>query len=212
MGNRVYPHLVEPEKYPDFTRRAAKAVTREALGNTIQFTSLRGFSMVGGEGMKAISDASDDGCDPISHNGSELTRLQETVSLYVDKFGLGKVLWPAYPTLFAKNFGELVDLCVEWGLYLYDFWGFVPGSKGLSQMWGEYRIPPQNDRLMSEKLGDHFLGYDNGEQDGRYIHALAKEGTPVVRGRKEQYRLFHSYFEKLGNTMNNHMVTLNFQS
>ena len=208
MGQRVYLHLVEPEKYPDFTRRAARAVTRGALGNTIQFTSLRGFSSNGGGGMLAISDAADDGNPPIPDNGSVLTGIEETISRFVDKFNLGRVLWPAYPTLFAQNFRDMVDLCAARGLYLYDFWGFVPGSKGVKDMWSEYRIPPENDRYMRTVLGDHFLGYDNGEQDGRYIHALAKEGTPVLCSRRMQYRNFQSYFEKLGNTMNNNMVTL----
>jgi len=208
MKNRVYRHTVDSKKYPDYPRRAVKAVTREALDNTVQFTSARWFSRTGGAGMMMISDAADDGCAPLSNNGSKLVGVENVLYLYAEYFHLGKVFWPDYPILFTENFRDLVDSCAEHGYYLYDFYGFVPGSKGRTDMWGEYRIPPEYDRYLCEKLGDHFLGYDNGEQDGRYVHALAREGTPTLNSRKMQYRNFQSYFEKLNNTMNNHTVTL----
>ena len=207
MKNKVYLFLTEPEKYPDFTRRQAKAVTRKALGDTIQFTSLRAFPTTSSN-MKEIGEAVDTGARPMPEKNYLLKEIDETIELYVDYFKLGRVLWPVYPTLFAGNFSELVDKCVEKGLYLYDFWGFVPGSKPCEGIWGEYAIPESTDRYMREKLGDHFLGYDNGEQDGRFIHASAEAATPTLIGREAQYRNFQAYFEKLNDSMLNHTVTL----
>ncbi|MBQ7721252.1 MAG: hypothetical protein IJT56_11765 [Clostridia bacterium] len=207
MTVKVYLHPTDPEKYPDYGRRAAKAVTRKALGGRIQFTSLRGFPSTL-PNIKDIGEAADMGARPLPDDGSMLKEIKETIDLYVDHFRLGRVLWPVYPTLFAGNFGELVDICAERGLYMFDFWGYVPGSKPVTGIWGEYSIPSSADRYMKEKLGDHFLGYDNGEQDGRYIHASAESKTPIINDRKAQYRQFHGYFEKLGDAMLNHTVTL----
>ncbi len=207
MGNKVYLPLINPEKYPEFTRRAAKAVTRNTLGNQIQFSSLRGFPTTS-TNMKEIGEAADMGQRPLPDSDYKLKEIRETIDMYVNHFKLGKVLWPVYPTLFAANFNELVDICAEEGLFLYDFWGYVPGSKPSEGIWGEYNIPKQTDEYMKKKLGDRFLGYDNGEQDGRYIHAFAQSSAPVLDDRKLQYRNFQSYFEKLNDAMLNYTVTL----
>lgn len=205
MKTRVYLHPVEPEKYPDYQRRCAKAITRQDLDNRIQFTVVRGFSTTA-TNLKAIGTAADEGVRPLQDDGSFLNNIEKTIASS-QYFNLGKVIWPAYPTLFASNFEELVDLCVERGLYLYDFWGYVPGSRMVNDMWGEYSIPLETDRLLREKLGNRFLGYDNGEQDGRYI-SYTTATHPWIDNRKAQYKNFHAHFSKLGDAMQNHTVTL----
>lgn len=205
---KVYLHLIEPERYPDFHLRAAKAITRDALENRIQFSSLRGFPTTD-EKIKVVEALADMGARPNPAEGSKLIEIQETIDMYVKHFRLGKVLWPVYPTLLASNFNELVDICAEQDLYLYDFWGYVPGSKTSAQsIWGEYKITDEVDSYLQSKLGDHFLGYDNGEQDGRYVHALARQTAPLSLSRQDQYRNFQAYFEKVNDAMRNHTVTL----
>jgi hypothetical protein len=207
MAIKVYLPLVDPEKYPEFGERAAKAVTRKALGNQIQFSSLRGFPTTSAN-VKKIGEAADMGSRPLPDSEYQLLEIRETINMYVNHFKLGRVLWPVYPTLFAENFSELVDVCAEQNLFLYDFWGYVPGSNPSTGIWGEYIIPDTADEYMREKLGDKFLGYDNGEQDGRYIHALAQSSAPILDSRKLQYRNFQAYFEKLNDAMQNYTVTL----
>lgn len=207
MKIKVYLPQVEPEKYPEFTERAAKAVTRSALGNIIQFSSLRGFPTTSSN-MQEIGEAADMGARPLPDDKYMLKDIRQTIDMYVNHFKLGRVLWPVYPTLFAGNFNELVDICAEENLFLYDFWGYVPGSKPKEGIWGEYTIPVKTDEYMRQKLGERFLGYDNGEQDGRYIHASAQTSVPTLDSRKLQYRNFQAYFEKLNDAMLNHTVTL----
>jgi len=204
---KVYLGRVDPEKYPAYKRRCAPAITRAALNGKIQFATLRSFMSDGAK--NADSEKGDAGMHPPIKPGDNIVFMEEMIDMYVNHFGLGKVLWPVYPTLFADNFNELVDICVRDGLYLYDFWGFVPGSAPSgNSIWGEYAIPPAADRYMREKLGDHFFGYDNGEQDGRYVHAFAVRTAPLGGCRKEQYENFQAYFEKLFDVMKNHTVTL----
>ncbi len=188
MGQRIYAHPVKPENYPDYKERHAKAVTREALNNEIQFTSLRVFSE--------------------DNKTKMLTDIKGEIDLYTKTFRLGNVLWPVYKTLFAENFEELAEEVQKLGLYMFDFWGYVPGSQPQEDViWGEYAVPQKaHDAL--KRLGDHFLGFDNGEQDGRYIGGYAKFASPVADSRKKQYQHFQAHFEKLGNAMKNHMVTL----
>lgn len=204
---RVYTHLHEPEKYPEYHLRAAKAVTRAALDNRIQFTSLRSFPI--DDGREEVGVQTDTGAMALPEQSkTRLKEIRETIDMYVDHFRLGKVLWPVYPTLFADNLEEMVRICKERGLYLYDFWGFVPGSNPKTGIWGEYTIPASADACMREILGDHFLGYDNGEQDGRYIHSQAMRTAPLDESRTAQYKVFQAYFEKLNDSMLNNTVTL----
>jgi len=188
VSQKIYAYPVKPEKYPDYQERYAKAVTREALNNEIQFTSLRVFSE--------------------DNKTKMLTDIKGEIELYTKTFLLGNVLWPVYKTLFAENFGVLVDEVQKRGLYMFDFWGYVPGSQPQEDViWGEYAVPQKAHEAL-QKLDDHFLGFDNGEQDGRYIGGYAKFASPVADSHKAQYRSFQAHFEKLGNAMKNHMVTL----
>ena len=202
---RVYPFPVEPEKYAWYDRRPFPVITRKALDHKIQFSCLRGFMPESNSSNESI----DGGSRFQLKAGTRLINLEQTINMYVHHFKLGKVIWPAYPTLFAGNFKDIVDICVRDGLYLYDFWGYVPGSKTSARsMWGEYVIPEEVDTYMQEKLGDHFLGYDNGEQDGRYVHWRARQQAAVSDSREAQYEVFQAYFEKLNDCMRNHTVTL----
>lgn len=196
---KIYPHPINPEKYPSFNNRPHPVVTRKTLENKIQFACLRGFP----------SDENLTGDISPMKAKATLLHLEKTIDMFVNHFKLGKVLWPVYPTLLAQNFKELVDICAREHLYLYDFWGFVPGAKRSdTDIWGEYKIPAEADKYLKEKLGDHFLGYDNGEQDGRFVHSRARLQATISDSRQEQYEIFQSYFEKLNNSMLNHTVTL----
>lgn len=204
---KLYPHPVEPEKYPEFLRRRVKVVTRDALNHEIHFTALRTFPAETDE--QFADKAADAGSHPPLKQGGRMAHVQRTIDMYVNHFKLGRVLWPVYPTLFAENFDELVEICRRDGLYLYDFWGYVPGSKPSDEsIWGEYEISDEVDAMLRERLGDHFLGYDNGEQDGRYVHHRGRLACPINPCRADQYAQFQSYFEKLNDAMRNHTVTL----
>jgi hypothetical protein len=50
------------------------------------------------------------------------------------------VIWPSYETLFAKNLGDLADEIKRRDLYLFDIWGYVPGS-GPGGYWQQFTPP-----------------------------------------------------------------------
>ena len=103
---RVYSHLVDPREHPDYDRRAVKPPTWETFKNRTQFTCLRGFSQTAGR----------------------LVGFAEEIEKFTRTFELGDVIWPSYETLFAKNLGDVADEIMRRDLYLFDIWGYVPGS------------------------------------------------------------------------------------
>ena len=57
-----------------------------------------------------------------------IVRIAETIDQYTTVHRLGNVVWPSYPIVFAENLDELADEIDRRGLFLFDIWGYVPGS------------------------------------------------------------------------------------
>ncbi len=187
---RVYAHRLEPREHPDYDRRAVKPPTWETFGNRTRFTCLRGFAVENGQ---------------IIRSTDELDRFTRTHQL-------GDVIWPSYPILFAKNLGDLADEVKRRDLFLFDVWGYVPGS-GAGGYWQQFKPPPDALAMLSSRLGDRWLGTDIGEQDGRYIGGYANQMTPASAGRFDQYLNFQRHFERMGDDLGHRhaaLVSLNF--
>jgi hypothetical protein len=181
----VYPHLIDPTVHPDYERRHTRVPTWETFQNQMQFITLRGFGIEDGK----------------------LVGWRETLDEYVDRFGLGRVLWLQFPTVFADNFWELVEEIKRRDLYLFDIWGHVPGSGG-RETWGH--VMPREGMVaeLERILGDRFLGIDNGEQDGRYVGGYAQQQCPIPGDRYGHYLNFQRHFERMGNDLGNRLSTL----
>jgi hypothetical protein len=117
------------------------------------------------------------------------------------------VIWPVFQTVFAKNFNELVAEIKQRNLYLFDIWGHVPGS-GFEGMWSHVMPPKGMVEYLQRELGDRFLGFDNGEQDGRYVANYANQQCPSFSDRFKQYLNFQRHFERMCNDLGNKMTTL----
>jgi len=188
--HRVYCHLLEPREHPDYERRAVKPPGWETFKNRTQFTSLRGFNM------------QEDRIAGFAAEIEKFTRAHE----------LGDVIWPSYPILFAKNLGELADEIKRRDLYLFDVWGYVPGS-GPGGYWQQFKPPAASFSLLESTLGGRWLGTDIGEQDGRYIGGYANQMTPASASRFEQYLNFQRFFERMSDDLGHKhaaLVSLNF--
>jgi len=187
---RVYARLLDPAEHPDYARRAVQPPSWETFGNTTHFTCLRTFEVVDGR----------------------IVKFAEEIEKYTRTHGLGTVIWPSYPVLFAENLGELADEIKRRGLFLFDIWGYVPGS-GPGGYWQQFKVAPAKLALLERTLGDHWLGTDIGEQDGRYINGYAGQMTPASASRLEQYFNFQRHFERMGDDLGHRhatLVSLNF--
>ena len=185
---KAYPYLFEPEDHPDYTVRQVKATTREDLGHRIQFTSARMFSP-----------------DPETFR---LRPYQDYLDWYTKVYDLGDVVWPVYNFTDARDAKELIDEIKQRGLYVFDIWGYVPGSYSNFRSCGEVDYPPDLADYMKAQLGSRFLGFDNGEQDGRYIGSYAPQMCPAGRDRQDQYDQFQHHFSFMHRHLRNHVSAL----
>ncbi len=179
---RVYH--VEPENHIEYNRRFAKAVTRGDLDNKIHFPAMRAIEL---DDEGAIKD------------------FNQQLDLYTKHYKLGEILWLFYKFLYAPNLNAFIDEVKARGLYIFDIWGYVPGSLSNRSSWGEYDVPEHAAAYLKDTLGNKFMGFDNGEQDGRYIGAYTPMICPVDRDRKSQYLHFQRHFEQLGNHFDNQL-------
>lgn len=177
---RLYPYRMDPRKHPDYNRYHVKSPDYAVFGNKMQFISLRDLS------------ASD---------------YTEWIDQWVNKDRLGNILWPAYPLIYQPNLKEVVGEIKKQKLYLFDLWGYVPGS-GPGGYWQQYTIPDGVLDLFESELGNHWLGMDNGEQDGRYAGGFAPYVQPMNADRKRQYFNFQRHFQKMGDELGNKLSTL----
>jgi hypothetical protein len=185
MPHRIYDHLLVPRKHPDYTRRHVQPPGWDTFEGRTHLMTLRDFEI---------------------ENGL-IVRYQERIDKYVVKHELGDVLWISYPILEARNLGDLADEIQRRNLFLFDIWGYVPGS-GPGGFGRQFRLPAGSVELLESKLGTHWLGMDNGEQDGRYIGGYASELYPSSASRQEQYLNFQRHFERLTRDLGNKLSTL----
>jgi hypothetical protein len=182
---RVYDHLLDPSIHPDYSRRHVQPPTWETFGNRMRFVTLRGF-------------------------GTEDNRIvgyEQELDTYTVTHRLGDVVWPAYPILFTENLGELADEIMQRDLFLFDIWGYVPGS-GPGGYWQQFHPPAGVFDMLESKLGDHWLGMDVGEQDGRYVGGYASQMYPITGDRIAQYLNFQRHFQAMTDELGNKMSTL----
>lgn len=176
---RFYNYLINPRQHPDDKRRWVKPPNAVTLDNQIQFMALR------------------------SLDGDYKSLLDQ----YTVKYGLGNIIWPSYPIIYRKDLPEVVQEIKRRNLYLFDLWGYVPGS-GPGGYWQQFKVPQESLNLFEKELGDRWLGMDNGEQDGRFIGGFASQMNPVGAGREQQYLNFQNHFQGLSDRLGNRLATL----
>lgn len=181
----AYSHLLVPSEYPSYGRRRVKPPGWKVFDNRTQFITLRGFPIRNGK----------------------IVDIRKTLDQYTGQGGLGRIIWPSYPILFAKNLNRLVKQIKQRNLYLFDIWGYVPGS-GPPGYWQQFKVPRNILTMLKTKLGNHWLGTDIGEQDGRYIWRYASQMTPPNSGRFYQYLNFERYLAGFGRDIGHRNVVL----
>ncbi|MBO7688720.1 MAG: hypothetical protein J6V72_20240, partial [Kiritimatiellae bacterium] len=131
---------------------------------------------------------------------------KDALDRYVVRDRLGDIIWAHSGMIFNKNVREQAEELKRRGLYLFDLWGFVPGSG--PGAWTQFKRPAGVTEMFEEVLGDHWLGMDNGEQDGRYVGGYANQMEPFGADRFQQYMNFQRHFERMDCLLGNKMATL----
>ena len=180
---RVYAHVMDPRLHPDETRRAVRPPSRADFGNKLQFTSLRRL---------ANADS-----------------WRQDLARYVDEAKLGNVIWPNVSMVEnePRRLAEQVAELKRRNLWLFDLWGFVPGS-GPGGPWRQFTLKPEVRDLFVRELGDRWLGMDVGEQDGRYLGAFAESQVPSPADRFAAYLHFQRHFERMAELQGDRLAAL----
>ncbi|MBQ8683543.1 MAG: hypothetical protein IJ518_03385 [Clostridia bacterium] len=190
---KVYKHYVDPVKYPWFAKRAEPVVTHDQLDNRVQFAVCRSF--------------------PLDPKTNRLYGIEETIRKYTQDYDMGRCFWLHYKNFLADNVEEMLEALKAHGLYLYGGWGFVPGgikSCDVPSSWGEFRYSKKLDETIRRIMGDHFFGYEMGEQDGRYIGAYVsrEDGSAYPKTRVGQMKNFDHYHGKMATLFHDKMTIL----
>ena len=183
---KIYPYYLKVHDFPDYQRRCVRVPSWETFGGTTQFTCLRLFSQ----------------------EGRILLDYKRELDLYVDRFGLGRVIWPFVFLYQAENLPDLVAEIKRRGLYLFDIWGYEPMRDPVVNQSGHAVPTKQILDLFERELGDHYLGIDNGEQDGAYYGIYAPQVCPVIFDHREQYLNFHRHFRRMTDEFGNRITAL----
>lgn len=183
---KLYSYRMDPAERPEVERYHVHPPTWKTFDDRTQFITLRAF--------------------PSNNDVGE--RFDETLDQFQNA-ELGRVIWPHAGTIFFKNLGELAETIKERDLYLFDFWGYVPGSGPReSGAWTQFKADPVQFKLLEDILGERWLGMDNGEQDGRYVGGY----SPMLKTSHDNlitpYFAFQRHFERMGDELGNRLATL----
>lgn len=185
MSLKLYTNLSDTPQSRDYKRKDIKPPTRATFGNEPRFTTLRSFDI----------------------ENNQVVHSQEKIDKYCKIHDLGDVIWPCHPLLFVDNFDEVIESVKENDLYLFDIWGYVPGS-GIEGDWKQFRPDFNRLKKIQDTLGDKWLGMDVGEQDGRYVLSYSSQMGYADVSHKEQYLNFQRHIQKICDDLGNKMVTL----
>ena len=170
-----------PEEHPLFATTDPKPVTRQTMGYELHFTGARSVSPATLDDFHKFYDFGDV-CWP--HIG--ILPLREKYQSDAE-----------YQEALAGLQERLEDVR-DRGLYVFDIWGYVPLNRSFP-----WKVSPEHHEILTQVMGDRFLGYDNGEHDGRYIGSYADHGAHT--NRKEGWAQFVKWNEGICNDNMNYM-------
>lgn len=191
-SKRVYVERFDPANHPDHQRSAVTPPDWETFGGNTLFICSRGIEMVEDQETGEMK-------------GIDFDKMYRPYS----DAELGTILWPHHSGIHIENLEEFAEWVKKNNLFLFDYWGYVPGTGSYgSGDCVQDRPAPEKFEILERVLGDHWLGMDNGEQDGRYIGRFAPNMNPVTLCRFDQYLNFQRFFERLGDDLGNRLATL----
>lgn len=120
-------------------------------------------------------------------------------------YDFGRAIKPHLGYFLREGWEGSLKGCKEDGLIVMSVWGFVP-ERAWNGGFGDVTISPEQHEKTLEIMGRQFLGYENGEQDGRYLGSYAPKHRP--RSRHEARKLFDEWHQLIYRPLNHFMVAL----
>ena len=176
-----YGRLVEPSEYPAYERRAFKVPTWKTFENRPQFVAGRHIP------EKDVT-------------AGELLKLPDPVAVVPQHHSLtffGRVCRGDANLVLAPepDFSDALRHVRDLGMYLFDLGGYGPGFPPSS--YGQLKVKPEQTAALNDILGDRWLGFNLGEQDGRYHNGFTARQLPSPRDRVGQHRIFCDWNDRI---------------
>lgn len=177
----LYARLVEPAEYPAYRRRGFVVPSWSTFGNRTQ--------MVGGRYVPFTAKLDKAWLEECPADDGTMTDRPWLV---------GRVFRPDIGILRTKEpgFSDALRRMSQAGMYLFNVGGYGPGSP-VKGSFGQCLVTEEQNRALVGLLGDHWLGFDLGEQDGRYHNAFASYQLPSPRDRVGQHRALRDWCDRV---------------
>ena len=179
-GPGLSTRLVDPAEYPAYRQRAFRVPTWSTLGGRPQ--------CVGGRYVPITL--------PFATN--LLTEPPADDMVTGRPWLVGRVFRPDQGILRTPEpaFSDALAHMREAGVYLFNVGGYGPGSP-LRGSFGQCLVTDQQNQALTSLLGDHWLGFDLGEQDGRYHNSFQALQLPSPRDAVGQHRAFLDWCDRV---------------
>ncbi len=139
--------------------------------------------------------------------GAQCGINKEDLDLYFSHYDFGRVIKPHLGYFTRDDWRQNLAECKRRNLIIMSAWGFVPDTRNSEGMFGELVITPEHQAAINAIMGRQFLGWEDGEQDGRYIGSYAPQQHPTTRA--EARKLFDDWHEqKILEPFQHYMVAL----
>jgi hypothetical protein len=198
----VWNRPIDPRNGHDFERRVTKPMTLEELGAPHVTAGLRSI--------------------PVVNNSIDMERLRRLLDQWhnpklkpgesnpdANCHNFGRAIWPKLVFLKADNWREAMAEIKSRDLLVYDCWCNVPGWEDFfkSPSGGDLTVTDEIQADMLKELGPLFIGWDNGENDGRWFWQ-AMRIWPACVDRRAAYECFMGWFKPYFKRLQNHTMSL----
>ena len=177
----LYERLVEPSEYPAYRQRGFLVPTWKTFNDRPQ--------LVGGRYTGLTVPIPAASLVGIPTAGADVSGREWLVGrVYQPNIGITRTPEP--------DFSNGLQHLREVGMYLFNVGGYGPGSKFISG-YGQLKVTDAQRKTLEEILGDCWLGFDLGEQDGRYHNSFESRQLPAPRDRVAAHRLFRDWCDRV---------------
>ncbi len=176
-----YPRLVEPSEYPAYHQRAFPVPTWSTFDNRPQFVAGRHIPEKDftADQIVAVPDP-----EAVVAQHRSLTFFGRMC-----RSDASLVLAP------EPEFSDVLRHVNKLGMSLFDLAGYGPSFPPGN--YGQLHVTPSQTAAMTDILGDRWLGFNVGEQDGRYHNGFAGRQLPAPRDRVGQHLAFRNWCDRM---------------
>ncbi|MBI4245125.1 MAG: hypothetical protein HY606_13625 [Planctomycetes bacterium] len=196
----VWNKPIDPSKDRDFKNHFTKPLTLEELGGSYLTAGMRNFERTNDMiNLEKLRQSLDQWHNPNLKPGESSRDLMS--------HNFGSALWLNSNFLMAKNWKEAVEEVRKRKLYIHDIWGIVPGLKERDKDGLCLVVEDDVQEYLNTNLGKYFIGWENGEHDGRWFWQVMRNYPPPVN-REEAYRYFMGWFKSFFANLKNYVTSL----